>query len=316
MAEISPIKYSSELQKQLFPDNSFYKKSISESGIADTTERVERPVQGDIGKGKSGVPNSLPLQVNVAKDDADYYSTDLVYAPPILVDTPGEFALNYNKRASKQIQQAGIINTRVATIAAINWGPTNAAQVLKTTGASRSSNVIVTATGAAIANRKTVAKDDLLKLHNLLMRMNLSGIQGGLFGLVTADFYSDLLKIAEFVDYDKTGNTSKLEAGIIGRIMGIDIMVRATDDQSTGLLYSNAYAKKVIDAEVITTDCPANLFWHDKMVASAEGTLKTSINPDRSEYLGSTIISSWVRFGASWARKDQKGVVVLLEENA
>jgi hypothetical protein len=258
---------------------------------------------------------TLPLQVNITRDDSDYYTTDLVYAPPIAVDLPGEFALNYNKRASKQVQQAGTINTRCATIAAIGWGPTLAAQILKSTGTSRASNVVA-ATGSAIANRKAILKADMIKVHNLLMRMNLSGIAGNFFGLVTPDFYSDLLGIAEFTDYDKTGNTSKLEAGIIGRIMGIDLMIRSVDDSSTGLLYSSAYAKKAIDAAVVSNDCPANLFWHDKMVASAEGMVKTSVNADKAEYLGATLLSSWVRFGASWARADQKGVVVLLEENA
>jgi len=315
MAEINPIKYSSELQVQLFPDNSFYKKAIQETGIADTTERVERPVQGSISAAKSGKPASLPLQVNVARDDSDYYTTDLVYAPPIAVDLPGEFALNYNKRAAKQVQQAGTINTRCATIAAIGWGPTVAGQILKSSGASRVSN-IVAATGSAIANRKAATKADMIKIQNLLLRMNLSGIAGNFYGLVTADFYSDLMQIAEFVDYDKTGNTSKLELGIIGRIMGIELMVRSTDDQSTGLLYSSAYAKKTIDTDIASSDCPANLFWHDKMVASAEGMVKTSINPNAPGYLGATIIETWTRFGASWARKDQKGVVVLLEENA
>lgn len=315
MAEINPIKYSSELQKQIFPDNSFYKKALQETGIADTTERVERPVQGSLKKAKSGIPTTLPLQVDVARDDSDYYSTDLVYAPPIVVDVPGEFALNYNKRAAKQVQQAGTINTRVATIAAINWGPTVAGQVLKTTGSSRASNVVAS-NGSAINNRNAATKADMMKVHNLLMRMNLSGIQGNFYGLVTADFYSDLLGIAEFVDYDKTGNNSKLEAGIIGRLMGIELMVRSTDDASTGLVYSSAYAKKAIDADVAANDCPANLFWHEKMVASAEGMVRTSVNADKAEYLGGTLLSSWTRFGASWARSDQKGVVALVEDNA
>lgn len=315
MAEISPIKYSAELQPQLFPDNSFYKKAIMESGIADTTTKVERPVQNSLAAAKSGVPTSLPLQINVAKDDSDYYNTDLVWAQPIVIDTPGEFALNYNKRATKQAQMAATINTRCATIAAINWGPTNAGQILKTTGASRASNVLVPA-GTAIGNRKAVAKNDLINVANLLMRMNLSGIQGTFYGLVSADFYSDLQKIAEFVDYDKTGQVSKLEKGILGRIMGIELMVRASDDQSTGLLYSSTYAKKAIDAAVVSNDCPAALFWHDKMVAVAEGVAATSINANAPGYLGGTIIESWVRFGASWARKDQKGVVALVEDNA
>lgn len=315
MAEISPIKYSKELQAQIFPENSFYKHSIQETGIADTTETVERPYQGSIGKAKSGTP-TLPLQVRTARDEKDSYATGLVYADPIAVDLPDEFALNYNKRAAKQVQQAGEINTRVANIAAVNWGPTAATNILKTSGASRASNVIITASGSAIGNRKAVTKADMLKVHNLLMRMNLSGIQGQLWGLVTADFYSDLLAIAEFTDYDKTGKDSKLAQGILGMIMGINIMVRTTEEQHTGLVYSNTYSKNAIDAAVLTNSCPGNLFWHDKMTASAEGMLKTSINPNAPGYMGATIIETWTRFGAAPARYDQKGVVALLEENA
>lgn len=315
MAEISPIKYSKELQVQLFPDNSFYKKSISETGIADTVETVERPYQGAIGKAKSGTP-TLPLQVRTARDEKDSYSTVLVYADPIAVDLPDEFALNYNKRASKQVQQAGEINTRIANIAAVNWGPTVATNILKTSGSSRASNVVITASGSAIGNRKAVTKADMIKVHNLLMRMNLSGISGNLYGLITADSYSDLLALAEFVDYDKTGQTSKLEKGIIGRIMGIELMVRATEEQHIGLTYTNGYVKNAIDAAVLTNTCPANLFWHDKMTATAEGMVKTSINANAPGYMGATIIETWARFGASQARYDQKGVIALLEENA
>ncbi len=315
MAEISPIKYSKELQKQLFPDNSFYKKAVQETGIADTVSKVERPYQGSIGKGKSGEPASLPLQVNVAKDDSDNYTTTLVYAPPIAVDLPGEFALNYNKRQTKQMQQASIINTRCADIAAVNWGPTTATNILKTSGAARASNVIKAA-GGVIGNRKAVTKADMIKVHNLITRMNISGLQGQLWGLVTADFYSDLLALAEFTDYEKTGQASKLAEGVLGRIMGFNIMVRSTDEQHTGLVYSTAYAKNAIDASVLTNDCPGNLFWHDKMTASAEGMLKTSVNLNAPGYLGATIIESWVRFGAAHARYDQKGIVALLEENA
>lgn len=314
MTEISPIKYSKELQPQIFPDNSFYKHSIQETGIADSVKSVERPVQGSLNKAKSGQPSSLPLKIQVARDDKDSYSTELVYADPIAVDLPGEFALNYNKRATKQAQQAAVINTRVADIAAVNWGPTESTNILKTSGASRVSNV-VKAGGGVIANRKAVTKADMIKVHNLLMRMNVSGIPGKLFALVTADTYSDLLGIAEFTDYEKTGQLTKLEQGVLGRIMGIEIMTRSTEEQHTGLLYSSAAAKKAIDAAVAETDCPANLFWHDKLVASAEGVLKTSVNTNAPGFLGATIIESWTRFGASWARKDQKGVVALLENN-
>ena len=223
--------------------------------------------------------------------------------------------MNYNKRQTKQAQQAAVINTRVADIAAINWGPTVATNKVSTTGSSRTSNIIKAA-GGVIANRKALIKADMLKVYNLLLRMNVMGIAGNFYGLVTADSYTDLLSIAEFTDYDKLGQTSKLEKGIVGRIMGFEIMVRATDDQSMGLMYATGGTKNAIDAAVLVNDTPGNLFWHDKMVASAEGMLKTSVNVNAPGYLGATIIESWTRFGASYARYDQKGVVVLLEDNA
>ncbi len=52
------------------------------------------------------------------------------------------------------------------------------------------------------------------------MRMNVSGLGGSWYGMVTADQYTDLLAIPEFVDYYKTGNESKLKEGIVGRIFG------------------------------------------------------------------------------------------------
>ena len=311
MAEISPIKYSSELQQLVFPDNSFYKKSVQETGVADTVTSVERPVQSSKRTAQKGEPASLPLTINTSKDSKDSYAVGLVYAQPIAVDLPGEYALNYNKRQVKQQQQASEINTKVADIAAYSWGPTLAANILSSSGTGRASNV----TGLT-GNRKALTKADILAVNNLMMRMNISGLGGKWYGLLTPDAYSDLLGIAEFVDYDKTGVTSKLEQGIIGRLAGIEFMVRSTDDCHNGLIYTSAKAKKDLDTTAIAaSDLPANLFWNDKMVASAEGLLKTSINANAPGYMGATIIESWCRFGAA-TRLDQKGVIALLEYTA
>jgi hypothetical protein len=314
MAEIQPIKYSKELQKQLFPDNSFYKHAVMESGIADSVKTVERPYQNSIGEATVGEVTKLPVTINTAVDGKDEYSTTLITAPPIVVDLPGEFALNYNKRQSKQVQQASVINTSAAAIAATNWGPTKSSNLLYTTGSARASNVATTA-GSVIANRKAATKADMIKVQNLMMRMNMSGMPGMLFALVTADFYSDLLALAEFTDYDKTGQTSKLEKGLLGRIMNFEIMTRSSAMQHTGLVYSAAGVKHAVSDSVISTDCPANLFWNDKMVAVAEGAVKTSVNTKAPGYQGGTVLEAWTRFGASWARYDQAGVIALLEDN-
>ena len=79
MAEIRTTLYSSELQKLIFPDNSFYKKSIGETGVADKTEQVEKPVQTKISKAKEGKPSSLPLSVETSTDSTKKYNTTLIY---------------------------------------------------------------------------------------------------------------------------------------------------------------------------------------------------------------------------------------------
>lgn len=308
MAEIRTTLYSNELQKQIFPDNSFYKKSIGETGVADNVEQVEKPVQTSISKAKEGAPNSLPLAVETTTDSKKYYKTTLIYCKPLLIDSQSEMMVNYNKRATKQMQQADEINTKVAAYAMNKWSPTKESNILKTTGNARATNVI-----GFSSQRKAVTKDDFLKIQNLMMRMNVSSLGGNWYGLLTADMYTDLLAIPEFVDYYKTGNTSKLESGIIGRILGIDIYQRTVEAGHCGLLY-NGTTPLDPDSKVTDSLYDGALFWNDKLVCRAEGALKTVVNENAPGYLGGTIIESFCRFGADIIRDDQKGVIALLED--
>lgn len=310
MAEIRPTLYSSEPQKLIFPDNSFYKKSIGESGVADTTERVEKPVQAKISKAKAGKPNSLPLSVETSTDSTKYYNTELIYCQPLLVDSQSELLVNYNKRQSKQMQQADEINTKVAAYAIQHWCPTRNENILKTSGTARKSNV-----AGFTTNRKAVSKEDLMAVLNLSMRMGLSGLGGNWYGMVTPDFYTDLLQIPDFTDYYKTGNESKLKEGIVGRILGIDIFYRTTEEGHAGVLYNGSVPLSG-DAAVNDSLLCGSIFWNDKMVCRAEGRLRTVVNENAPGYLGGTILESFTRFGADIVRDDQKGVIVLLEDKA
>jgi len=310
MSEIRTTVYSKELQKQLYPDNSFYKKSVAETGVAVDAVSVEKPQQGSINKAKKGEPASYPLKVEAANDSKSTYPVELVYAEPLLIPAESEILTNYNKRQTKQAQQAAEINTKCADIAVVNWGPQVNTNLVKSSGSARATNVI-----GLTGQRKAVTKADMLKIFNLLLRMNVSGLPGNWYGLVTADTYTDLLGEPDFVNYEKTGYTSKLEAGILGKIAGMEILTRSTEAMHTGLLYSSAATpvKKALD-ELAATDRPGNLFWHDKMVCHAEGNAHASINADQAAYLGGTLISSYTRFGAAINRKDEKGVVALLED--
>ncbi len=309
MAELNVIKFSNELQKQLFPDNAFYKKSRVESGIAINATSVEIPIAGDLDPAGAGEP-SLPLAVKVKTDTKKSYPVTLLYTDPWLITRESEIVTNYNKHQETVEQLGGILNTRAADTAAYEWGPTTAARIAETTGDARPASL----TGAT-GSRKRLTKADVISVNKMFEKMNLN-IPGGKFGLITPDMHEDLLLIDQFVDYDKTGNKTKLEQGFIGKLLGIEFFVRWNDVLgSSGLHYSSANVKKV-NGDVAATDCAAGLFWHSAYTRHAEGNAHTSINRDKAEYLGGTLMSSTVRFGATQNRSDEKGVIALIEDNA
>lgn len=304
MAQISPKLFSKDLAKQIFPDNVFYTKGMKDVA-AGNVDSVDIPIAGTIGIAQSGNP-VLPLAITERADDVKNYPLTQVWAPPILIKREEDIVLNYNKQADIARAMGDAIATKCADLAANAWGPTLAANLIPTTGALRPVSLV-----GATGTRKAVTKADMLKVRNMLMKMNIS-LQG-IIGVITPDQYNDLLGIAEFVDYEKTGTTSKLELGIIGRIVGIDLMVRWNDALgSIGLHYDVAGVKQA-NGTVAITDCPVAMFFQPNLVRYAEAFPETIINRKPAGYLGGTIIEAVVRFGATQSRADNKGVVCLKE---
>lgn len=307
MAEIRTTIYSKELQKQLYPDNSFVKKSVVERGVDVNAKTVEKPVQGKINKAKEGEPTSLPLNAYNATDSKHTYPTTLIYCEPMLIDSQSELMTNYNKRQSKQEQQAEELNAKVAAYTAQHWCSNKSENILKTSGTARKSNV-----AGFSSQRKAVTKDDFIAVHNLMMRQSLGRNMGNWYGMLTPDMYTDLLKIEDFVDYSKTGNETKLREGIIGRILGIELFMRSTEEGHCGVLY-NSNTPLSGDTQITDDLLSGALFWHSKAVCRAEGVVKTIINENAPGYMGGTLIESFMRYGADIIRDDHKGVITLLE---
>ncbi len=307
MSQIQTTVYSRELQKQLFPDSSFYKKSISESGLAADAKTFEIPNLNPVNEAKGDVATRTVLPLQVLKNDDDKVSGAMkeFYCDPLLIENEEELIANYSKRQNKQIQQAAALNAKCGDYAAYQWLPSLAANILVTTGTGRASNVV-----GLTANRLAVTKADVLKVYNKLLRMNVLSVPGDMYGLLTPDAYTDLLNIADFVDYEKIGRADKLTLGIIGKICGIEMMVRSKNGH-IGALFTSANAK-LRTVATAATDRPVNLFWHSSMVCSAESIVKSYIHEDSPVYLG-TVINASVRFGAELCRVDQAGVVALAE---
>ena len=309
MAEIRPIKFSSELQKQLFPENSFYKKSITESGIGINVESVEIPQAANVGDVGVGEPGTLPLTIVKRTDDLKSYPVAQLYMKePTLITDENEIVINYNKRADIQNAYALEINTKAGDIAATAWGGNLAANIVRTTDTATRTTEIIGATGT----RKRIAYADLVSLKGAINRQNTPA--GQWWALWTAAMIDDLFLIDKLTDADKV-QIAKVQDGEIGKIFGIMSMMRHNDKLGhAGIIYDNTGTpvKKAVGAAVAAADNAGAIIWHNRLVRHAEGHAKTYINRDKAEYLG-TIINSKVRFGATFNRSDEKGIVTLVE---
>jgi hypothetical protein len=304
MAQISPKLFSQDLAKQIFADNVFYTKGQKDIA-AGNVESVDIPIAGTLGAAKSGNP-VLPLQIIERTDDIKNYALTQVYADPILVKREEDIVLSYNKQADIARAMGEAISTKCADIAANAYGTSDTSLIVATTGAARTTTLV-----GATLTRKAITKVDLMKVRNLFMRQNIS-LQG-IIGVITPDQYNDILGIAEFVDFEKTGVSSKLEAGILGRILGMDIMVRWNDALGSVGLHYDANGVKKANGAVAVTDCAAALFFQPNLVRYAEAFPETIINRKPAGYLGGTIIEAVVRFGATQSRGDSKGIVCIRE---
>lgn len=312
MSQINVQKYSKELQEVLYPENAFYKNSVTEGGIGPDVTTVNIPLAGQVPAAGVGNP-TLPLAINTRTDNSKTYSVQQVYAGPVLLTVEDEITLkhSYAKRQSIIRQLGNAINTEVANIAAYEWGALT--NIRLTTGSTRASDI----TGAT-GTRKAVTKADMLSVLSSFKKMNLPA--GRIWGLLPYSFVNDLLGIAEFVDYDKTGQLTKLLTGEIGNILGMNLMMRHDSvTGSAGVVYNSSSAKVALDSQDRTaalsvTDSAAAIFWHESFAVHAEGNARMNINSDRAEYLGGSIMSATVRFGAAQMRSDETGFVTLIED--
>lgn len=306
MAQISPKHFSKDLAVQIFPENVFYTKGLKDTA-AGNVDSVDIPIAGSLGEAGVGHP-ALPVAIGERTDDVKNYPLTQIYASPILIKREEDIVLNYNKQQDVARAMGQSIATKAADYAINAWGATASAFIIPTSGSARATGLV-----GATGNRKAITKADLIKVRSAILKMNIA--QTGWIGVITPEQHNDLLGIADFVDYEKTGRDSKLTEGFVGRLLGIDLMVRWNDTTgSTGLHYTAAgAAKKAFGAAVEATDCPAAIFFHPDYVRYAEAFPETIINRKPAGYLGGTIIEAVVRFGATQNRGDGKGVVSLVE---
>lgn len=299
MAEQLLKLFSRDIQKNLFPDNAFYKHSKLDGGVNVKAKTIEVPQSGAEPTILTN-PSSFPLTIGTRTDDTKTYTVDLFATQPIHIEDENEIVTNYSKRQDITQDQSMALNARIADNMAYAWSPdgSDAAKILKTTGANRPSSV---SGGDA---KKAVTYDDIVALGASMDGEDIPS--DGRYLLAGAQMYSDLLKINEFISFDY--KSKAVSSGAIGSILGFTVYKR-----SRAAVYNDSFTIKTVGATAATTDRDSILAWHESFVRRAEGNVKVYSDENSPEYLGS-IYNAAVRSGGMIGRLDERGVFSLVQE--
>ena len=299
MAEQLVKLFGKEIQKNLFPDNAFYKNSRLDGGINVNAKTVQVPQSGSIPTVVTN-PTSFPLAIGSRVDDVKEYDVDLFATNPIHIQDVNMMVINYDKRSDVLSDHTLVLNTTIADKMAHVWAPdgTDAAKIIKTTGQSRPSSV---AGGTA---KKAVNYNDVVALGAAMDSEDIP--EDGRYLLVDAQMYSDLLKINEFISFDYKAKA--VSTGAVGTILGFTVYKR-----SRALFYDGSFLLKAFPNVPAATDRSGILAWHQSFVRRAEGNVKIYADTDKPDYLGS-IYNAAVRGGGMIGRTDEKGVFALVQE--
>lgn len=300
-SELVRTVYSADLQKNLYPDDAFYKNSKVDSGVDINAKTVTVPNAGarpEVIKN----PVTLPVPARVREDAVVTYDVDQYVTPIDVVTDVNMAVLTYDKRKAIMEDHINTLNQRIADELQILWAPTLAANIIRTTGTANTGTKI----GAMSGNRKEILEADLIKICTYLDLMNVPD-DGRRCLLVYTEQIAELKALPSIKDFDKSGIVGQFQTGAIGRIQNMNVYKR-----SVPLVYSSAPAKKAYGSAIISTDNLAILAWHPDFVRRAEGVAKAYYTKDAPGYQGD-IFNTAVRGGGTISYLTQLGVVALVQ---
>jgi hypothetical protein len=297
--------FARDIAENLFPDNSFVSRAISDdedvSGVKVTiAESGDNP---EIHEN----PRAFPIPVKFQEDKRNTYDIDEFVVEPIVIRGREEEVVAYNKRANIMRNQMMSLETRVANKMAYHWSATGVgSNIVRTTGTNRAVNtkLMPNATGT----RKKIIKADLLNAGEVLASDDVP-LDGRIL-LIPSDMYRDILEIEDFIDYNRIGNTDAIRRGVIGFLLGMEVMMR-----SRVLRYTNAGTpvRKLPTAAGAADDNNSALIWHPRYVRRAKGTANVIVNVNAPGYSGGTVLEANIAAGGVKARLSEVGVVSIVQ---
>ena len=307
MSEVVKRLFTSDLQKVLFPDNSFYSGAQADTAGIDV-EEVEIPQDED---GEATVvvnPTQLPLPIGIEEDKKKTYGADLLVTLPNVVTYNNQLLVSYDKRAAKLWKHQMSLEKQIAERIMYGWGATKTEFIRQTTG---TTNRPAAAPGAS-GNRKKATEDDFRWAQYTFDILNIP--EEGRRVVVPAGFKQDVMDIMKAYGQGTDKNNTLLAKGAIGNIFGFDVFMRS----HTQVYTEDALpVKKAIGAAPAATDNLAAIFFNTRMVRYIKGAVQVWMDPaPRGEYAGGIGMNCGIRGGSTISRLSEKGALALVEDNA
>jgi hypothetical protein len=246
---------------------------------------------------------SLPATVKRRKDTDIIYLLDEFTCDPTLIDNADQIELSYSKMDSVMGENMAKLQQEVAEWMLINWAPTVAARIIKTTGGSVAPHI-------GTGNKKLLLIKDLQKAKTLMNKLNIPASDR--YAMVDSEMYDQIVSDATFTTTRDVIRDLDLPSGTINRIHGFNILERSTvltaDNSSTALF-------KTPEESIISTDRAAALCWHKNSVERAKGTVDFFERLKDPTYYGD-IYSFLVNMGGRIRREKEEGVIAIVQDNA
>ncbi|WP_235317556.1 hypothetical protein [Porphyromonas gulae] len=247
-------------------------------------------------KGRSSLPATVKKRVDsVLSFNLEEFTTD-----PVLIPHADTVELSYDKRESVLRGDKLALYDAVAKDFVLQWSPSAASQIIKTTGAA-----IVAHTPSGTGNRKAFTKADV---NAAMVKFNAQDIpQEGRYMLVDANMYAQLMESLTDRDAMAFHAQADVANGILGKLYSFNFYMR-----STAGVYATDGTPKLYGTTPTGTDNAAAIAWHDQSVCRALGEVKAFEDEGNPSYYGD-VYSFLVRAGGRPMRADEKGLLAIVQ---
>lgn len=304
---ITPIIWLKDIEENLHPDNAFYLNSTDYSEFLEGDEL--RLPQAGLSPNVEKNRQILPATPTQRVDDKQPWKVHEFTTDPVLLKRTEELEVSYNKRASIMADNMNTLRNEIAEMFIEEWCPTLDSNIVRSSGTSRAAK-----TPGQTGNRKAITYDDFVEVARI--RDNMDYGSDGWFAGVPGNLMADIRKFPEFLSADKLA-ADLVAKGVVGQLLGFNIYNRS----SFGRFTNDATPQvKAYDSAMGATDHLGILCWHTNAVvriigSQGNGGIEEFADEKSPTWYGD-VFSALVRAGGGHKRKDQRGVVALVEATA